>query len=186
MVWFCYQERSLWKSCLHDYGWREASESHVRRSASCCTGEAEWWCAYSCLQPPRLQTVSRTLTPSSRLSPAPPHPVLRESSLIVPQQCSSLAEVDSPYLPLALCWLQGRNLAWLQGEEPCMAAQEEPCMATWKEPCKRLSWFIFIALVFKLHGVLSLQLFIWRNGGTGESLTNIIKLDLGLDLGLWL
>lgn len=67
-----------------------------------------------------------------------------------------------------------------------MAAQEEPCMATWKEPCKRLSWFVFIALVFKLHGVLSLQLFIWRNGGTGESLTNIIKLDLGLDLGLWL
>lgn len=33
-------------------------------------------------------------------------------------------------------------------------------LAAGEEPRKRLSWFVFIALVFKLHGVLSLQLFI--------------------------
>lgn len=107
---FCYQEGSLLKSCLRDYGWREASEAHVRLS----TRRSRVMMPLQLSSATPTPDVSWTLTPSSRLSPAPPQALLRESSLIVPQQCSSVTEVSSPYLLLALCWLQG--------EEPCMAA----------------------------------------------------------------
>lgn len=163
---FCYQEGSLLKSCLRDYGWREESKAHVRLSARRSRVMVTLQLPSATPTPDRLPDPDPILPPVSRSSPSPAEGILPDSATAVLLSYRSRQSLPAAFVILA--------------------AGQEPCMAAWKEPCKRCLWFVFIALVFKLHGVSSLQLFLWRNGGRGENLTNIVKLDLGLDLGLWL